>query len=132
MGFDPDPVDPDTFDEGISSDYIAACRERIARRRPAMGGAPSRGGWSGVTPEPPDGHIVVDELSGCHGVFVAVGCSGTNFKTAPAIGKTLAGWITTGAPRSIDLHAFRAKRFAQSEPIAGRHEYGDGAADVWR
>lgn len=132
IGFDPDPVDPDTFDESIERDYIESCRERLIGRRPAMSGAPSRGGWSGVAPETPDGHIVLDHLPGYQGLYVAVGCSGTNFKTGPGIGKCLAEWITTGAPVSVDLHPFRASRFAEGKPLVGLHEYGEGAVDVWR
>jgi len=132
VGFDPDPADPDTFDEGIDKAMIKTCRERIIKRRPAMAGAPSRGGWSGVAPETPDGHIVLDHLTGYQGLFVAVGCSGTNFKTGPGIGKCLAEWITTGSSTSVDLHAFRASRFAEGKPLVGAHEYGEGAADVWR
>lgn len=131
-GFDPDPVDPNTFDEGIEPGYIADCRRRIVHRRPAMAGAPTRGGWSGAAPETPDGHIVLDELPSAPGVFVAVGCSGTNFKTGPGIGKCLAEWVTTGASRSVNLHAFRASRFVENDPVTGPFEYGEGAADVWR
>jgi sarcosine oxidase subunit beta len=131
-GFDPDPVDPDTFDEGIEPDYIAICRERIVRRRPGMAGAPTRGGWSGVAPETPDGHIVIDELPGAPGLLAAVGCSGTNFKTGPGIGKCLAEWVTEGASRSVDLRPFRVTRFAEGDPVLGPFEYGEGAADVWR
>lgn len=132
MGFDPDPVDPEAFAGGIAESFIAECLERVSRRQPTMRGAQSRGGWAGVTPETPDGHIVIDELAGCGGLFVAVGCSGTNFKTAPAIGLLLAEWITTGGPAPADLRAFRASRFADHDPIAGEHEYGAGGPDVWR
>ncbi|MER3486414.1 MAG: hypothetical protein C4345_11005, partial [Chloroflexota bacterium] len=66
------------------------------------------------------------------GLVLAVGCSGTNFKTAPAIGRCLAEWITDGAPRTVDLHAFRASRFAEGKPITGQHEYGGEGTDFWR
>lgn len=132
IGFDPDVMDPDAFDEGIEPDYIATCRERVVRRRPGMSGAPSRGGWSGVAPETPDGHIVIDQVAGAGGLFCAVGCSGTNFKTGPGIGKCLAEWATEGSTRTVDLRPFRASRFAENDPVKGAFEYGEGAADVWR
>jgi sarcosine oxidase subunit beta len=131
IGFDPDEMNPDSFDEGIEPGFIAECRARLVKRRPAMTAAPSRGGWSGVAPETPDGHIVLDQLPGADGLFAAVGCSGTNFKTAPGIGRCLAEWMT-GATPAVDLHAFRASRFAEGEPIRGQFEYGEGATDVWR
>jgi sarcosine oxidase subunit beta len=131
MGFEKDPVDPDSFDEGVDAGYIDACRTRLSRRRPQMAAAPSRGGWSGATAETPDGHIVIDQMP-VRGVFAAVGCSGTNFKTAPAVGRALAELATEGSSRSVDVRAFRASRFAEREPIVGRYEYGEGAADVWR
>ena len=127
-----DRVDPDRYDEGIGPEFIAECRERIVRRRPGMAGSPSRGGWAGVTPETPDGHIVIDKLAACDGLFVAVGCSGTNFKTAPAIGKCLTEWIVDGEPSLINIHPFRASRFAENDPIRGAFEYGAGATDIWR
>ncbi len=129
--FDPEPADPDRYDESISAGFIADARERLVHRRPAMAEAPLRGGWSGVVAVSPDGHIVLDRVAEPEGLFLAVGCSGTNFKTAPAIGRCLAEWIIDGAPRTVDLHAFRASRFAEGHPITGRHEYTSGAA-FWR
>lgn len=130
--FDPDPVDPDRYDESITAGFIADARARLVHRRPAMAEAPLRGGWSGVVAVSPDGHIVLDRAAEPEGLFLAVGCSGTNFKTAPAIGRCLAEWITDGAPRTVDLHAFRASRFAGGQPIAGQHEYGGEGTDFWR
>jgi sarcosine oxidase, subunit beta len=132
MTFDPDPVDPDAYSGEIAESFVAECRERVVRRQPTMRGARSSGGWAGVTPETPDGHIVIDELEGCAGLFAAVGCSGTNFKTAPAIGKLLSEWVTSGGPAPADVQAFRASRFAESDPIVGEFEYGASGPDVWR
>lgn len=129
--FDPEPVDPDQYDESFSARFVADARARLVHRRPAMTEAPLRGGWSGVVAVSPDGHIVLDRAAEPEGLFLAAGCSGTNFKTAPAIGRCLAEWVTEGAPRMVDLHAFRATRFAEGVPVTGEYEYGSGA-DFWR
>ncbi len=62
----------------------------------------------------------------------ALGDSGTNFKTAPAIGKCLAEWIVDGSPRTVDLRPFRSSRFADRELLVGAHEYGDEPMNVFR
>ena len=80
----------------------------------------------------PDGHAIIDELAPYHGLYGILGDSGTNFKTAPAIGKCVAEWITEGAPRTVDLRAFRASRFAEGSVWLGEHEYGDSPLDVFR
>jgi sarcosine oxidase subunit beta len=80
----------------------------------------------------PDGHAIIDELAPYTGLFGILGDSGTNFKTAPAIGKCVAEWIADGAPQTVDLRAFRASRFAEGAFFAGEHEYGDSPLDVFR
>lgn len=125
-------VDPSYYDEGVDFDYIADSRTRCARRRPALSNAFMRGGWAGVITMSPDGHAIIDELAPYRGLFGILGDSGTNFKTAPAIGKCVAEWITEGAPQTVDLRAFRASRFAEGELFAGEHEYGDSLLDVFR
>jgi sarcosine oxidase subunit beta len=125
-------VDPDFFDEGVDFDYATAARRAIAARRPGLDNAVMRGGWSGVITMSPDGHAIIDELAPYHGLYGVLGDSGTNFKTGPAIGKCLAEWIVDGAPRTVDLRAFRAARFAEGKPLIGEHEYGDRPLDVFR
>jgi sarcosine oxidase subunit beta len=133
IGFDPDPVDPDAYDESVSAPFIADARRRLTARRPAMRDAPMRGGWSGAVALSPDGHVVLDRAPSPTGLYLALGCSGTNFKTAPAIGLALAEWIAAGQPRTVDLCPFRLTRFAEGQPIVGAHEYGaHAAADFWR
>lgn len=125
-------VNPDFFDESISVDYIADARQRSAARRPALATAFMRGGWAGVFMMSPDGHAIIDKLEPYAGLYGILGDSGTNFKTAPAIGKCLAEWITEGASRSVDLHAFRASRFAEGAPLHGAHEYSTNLPSVFR
>lgn len=125
-------VDPDFYNEGVDFDYIADARKRCAARMPALAGATMRGGWAGIITMSPDGHAIIDELAPYTGLFGILGDSGTNFKTAPAIGKCVAEWITTGAATSVDLKPFRASRFAEGALFSGDHEYGDSLLDVFR
>jgi sarcosine oxidase subunit beta len=133
IAFDPDPVDPEAYDESVSATFVADARRRLTARRPAMRDAAMRGGWSGAVALSPDGHIILDRAPSHTGLYLAVGCSGTNFKTAPAIGLALAEWIADGQPRTVDVRPFRVTRFAEGQPIVGAHEYGaHPAADFWR
>jgi sarcosine oxidase subunit beta len=125
-------VDPDYYDEGVDFDYIKDARDRCARRRPALANAFMRGGWAGIITMSPDSHAILDQLAPYAGLYGILGDSGTNFKTAPAIGKSMAEWIVDGAPQSVDLHPFRATRFAEGSLFAGEHEYGEGLLDVSR
>jgi sarcosine oxidase, subunit beta len=132
IGRDQLGVDPDLYGEGVDFDYIADSRRRCAARRPALSHAFMRGGWAGIITMSPDGHAVIDELAPYKGLFGILGDSGTNFKTAPAIGNCVAEWITEGAPQSVDLRPFRASRFAEGQLFAGENEYGDSPLDVFR
>jgi sarcosine oxidase subunit beta len=126
-------VDPDHFDEGLSETYIAATHKVLKQRMPIMQDAPLRGGWTGVVTLSPDAHIILGDEPSVPGLTLAVGDSGTNFKTGPAIGKCLTEVITTGKATTVDLTAFRPTRFAEGKPLIGAHEYGDeGVTDVWR
>jgi sarcosine oxidase, subunit beta len=125
-------VDPDFFNESVDWDFVVASRNRLAALMPAFADSPMRGGWSGVVSMSPDGHAIIDHLPQCTGLYCFAGDSGTNFKTAPAIGKCLAEWIIDGAPRTVDLRALRSTRFADDAPVGGGAEYGTGPLDIFR
>ncbi|HEX3302355.1 MAG TPA: FAD-binding oxidoreductase [Thermomicrobiales bacterium] len=132
IGRDQLGVNPDLYDEGVDFDYIVDSRTRCAARRPALANSFMRGGWAGIITMSPDGHAIIDELAPYRGLFGILGDSGTNFKTAPAIGKCVAEWIAKGASQTVDLRPFRASRFAEGQFFAGEHEYGDSPLDVFR
>jgi sarcosine oxidase subunit beta len=132
IGRDQLGVNPDLYDEGVDFDYIVDSRTRCAARRPALANSFMRGGWAGIITMSPDGHAIIDHLEPYQGLFGILGDSGTNFKTAPAIGKCMAEWITAGEPQTVDLREFRASRFTEGKPFTGEHEYGDSPLDVFR
>jgi glycine/D-amino acid oxidase-like deaminating enzyme len=132
IGLDEFGVDPNAFDETPDQSYLEQVRRCLVHRRPAMVDAPMRGGWAGMITMSPDAHAIIDQIPAYRGLYCMLGDSGTNFKTAPAIGKCLAEWIVDGAPRTVDLRPFRSSRFAEGAPLVGDHEYGDEPMNVFR
>lgn len=132
-GYDHDilGVDPDFFNESVDWDFLVETRRRLSDRLPFMANTPMRGGWSGVLTMSPDGHIVLEKTPGYEGLFLAVGDSGTNFKTAPMIGQCLTEWIIDGAPKSVDITVFDGARFAEKRRIPGGVAYSDGPTSVF-
>ncbi|HET7037311.1 MAG TPA: FAD-dependent oxidoreductase [Thermomicrobiaceae bacterium] len=117
-------VNPDGFDETLDAGQTDIAREMLARRFPAMIEAPMRGGWAGMIMMSPDGHPIIDQPPAVPGLFVMTGDSGSCFKTAPAVGRCLAEWITGGEPRTADLTPFRASRFAEDKSWRDATNYG--------
>ena len=120
-----DLPDPDALDEGVDGDYVVRARERLVKRMPAIGGAPMRGGWAGAITITPDGKQIIDRHPEIDGLWICTGDNGSGFKTAPALGASLAEWMTDGEPRTVPLRPFRATRFAEGALLIGEHEYGD-------
>ncbi len=116
--------DPEGYRESVDPEYIALAREKLVARFPFMSEAPMRGNWAGMIMMSPDGRPIIDQVPSVPGLFVMVGDSGTSFKTAPAIGKCLAEWITEGRPRTADLTPFRSTRFAEGQPWVDESAYG--------
>ena len=117
--------DPTRLDDGVDPDYVERARARLVRRIPPMAGAPMRGGWAGAITVTADGKPIIDRHPGVEGVWFCAGDNGTSFKTAPAVGRAVAEWITAGAPSFVSLHPFRASRYREGAPIIGEFEYGD-------
>lgn len=132
VGRDQLGADPDLFNQSVDFDYIADVQRRIAARRPALANAIMRGGWAGVITMSQDGHAIIDELAPYQRLFGVLGDSGTNFKTAPAIGNCLAEWMLSSEARPAALDPFRARRFDDGASLTGAHEYGDRLLDVFR
>jgi len=116
--------DPDKFNEGVDPEYVALCREKLTARLPVFAQASMRGGWAGIIMMSPDGRPIIDRIPSVEGLYVMLGDSGTSFKTSPAIGRSLAEWITEGRPRTVDLTPFRSTRFAEGKPWHDPDNYG--------
>ncbi|MEK6719066.1 MAG: FAD-binding oxidoreductase [Chloroflexota bacterium] len=114
---------PDRPMAAMSGDVAEQMAERVCRRVPWMGSGTFRtahGGQDGITP---DQRPIIDK-AGPEGFLLACGFSGTGFKTAPAVGASLAELILDGRSRTVDLSAYALRRFAEGRPLVGEHPYG--------
>ncbi len=101
--------------------------ERVCARVPWMAGGTLRtahGGQDGITPD----QRAIIGAAGPDGFFLACGFSGTGFKTAPAIGASLAELILDGRTTTGDISDFDLGRFADGRLLRGEHPY----EQLWR
>ena len=127
-GWKPEPeADPDHFRESNDDDFVAAVRKRLAKRIPAMADAPYSRGHAGIYDVSPDGRAVMGSVPNVAGLFVAAGFSGTGFKTAPAVGASMAELILDGSSKTVALTPFGFERILSGQMIVSEHEYEMGA-----
>ena len=119
--------DPDRPMDACATGFLEAAAEGVCRRLPWMVAGDVRtahGGQDGITPD----QRAILGPAGPDGFYLACGFSGSGFKTAPAIGASLAEWILDGRPSTVDIRPFGLERFAAGRPIVGEHPYGS----LWR
>jgi sarcosine oxidase subunit beta len=119
--------DPDSFREENDADFVSEVAERLGHRIPAMSGAGYSHGHAGIYDVSPDSRAVMGPVPGVDGLYAAAGFSGTGFKTAPAVGASMAELILTGSSKTADLVPFGFERLRERRPIRGEHEYLMGA-----
>jgi sarcosine oxidase subunit beta len=126
---DGNPVtgDPDAPVDAAAPGFIEKAAERVVRRLPEFARAGLHSAHSGQDGITPDQHPIIGP-AGPDGFWLDCGFSGTGFKTAPAVGASLAQLITEGLAANDDLSIYRLARFAAGEPIVGEHPY----ASMWR
>ena len=107
--------------------FIEKAAERVVRRLPEFARAGLHSAHSGQDGITPDQHPIIG-AAGPDGFWLDCGFSGTGFKTAPAVGASLAQLITDGVAANDDLAIYRLERFAEGTPIVGEHPY----ANLWR
>jgi sarcosine oxidase subunit beta len=120
-------ANPDDFRESNDDDFVIAVRERLAQRIPAMADAPYSRGHAGIYDVSPDARAVMGAVPIVERLFVAAGFSGTGFKTAPAVGASMAELILTGASTTVDLTPFGFERIISGRMIESPNEYEMGA-----
>ena len=120
-------ANPDDFHESNDDDFVAAVRERLARRIPAMADAAYSRGHAGIYDVSPDSRAVMGPVPGVERLFVAAGFSGTGFKTAPAVGASMAELILAGTSTTVDLTPFGFERILSGRMIESPNEYEMGA-----
>ncbi len=119
--------DPDAPVDAAAPGFIEKAAERVVRRLPEFARAGLHSAHSGQDGITPDQHPIIGP-AGPEGFWLDCGFSGTGFKTAPAIGASLAQLIAEGAAANAELAIYRLGRFADGQPIVGPHPY----ASIWR
>ncbi|MGH9794613.1 MAG: FAD-dependent oxidoreductase [Candidatus Acidiferrales bacterium] len=82
--------DPSTGERAISAEAVRDARAYLARRIPAMAGAPLVETRVCQYARTPDAHLVIDRHPACANVWLAGGGSGHGFKLGPALGEFVA------------------------------------------
>ena len=120
----------DRYDESADPDLIAAAKQRISYRIPAMESAAVSRGWAGILDMTPDGCPILEADLGAAGLYLAAGFSGSGFKSGPYVGNVMATWATTGQ-RPDAAASFALGRFASGDLITPQHPYvSDAGAEV--
>ena len=115
---EPEPADPETYDDGTDDAHLARMVPKLVRRLPALAptlSQPGYGGafvtgYSGVYDITEDWYPIVGEEE-LRGYWSAFGGSGHCFKIGPTIGESLAHLIA-GAEPPIDIASLSGERFS--------------------
>ena len=91
-----DPIDPDTAERAPSAVDLARAREFLARRFPALAGAPLVGAEVCQYENTSNGDFVIDRHPAFDNVWIAGGGSGHGFKHGPAVGEYVAERVLSG------------------------------------
>jgi sarcosine oxidase len=102
-------IDPTTEERLPTPAAIARARELLARRFPALAGAPVLETRVCQYEQTPDGHFILDRHPAADNVWLAGGGSGHGFKMGPAVGELVAALVLgTGQPeQQFSLARFR-------------------------
>ena len=119
-----EPVDPESYDDGVTQEALDYMVPRVVRRLPALrqtlsqpgyGGAFVTG-YSGVYDITEDWYPIVGEEE-VSGYWSAFGGSGHCFKIGPTIGESLAATIA-GTEAPIDISSLSGRRFAEGRTFS--------------
>lgn len=116
-----DPDDPQSFE--LTPGALAAGLAKIKRRLTLMARSNDPVGWAAPEAYASDDHAILGAAPNLDGLFLATGGSGSNFKTAPAIGEVIAELVVDGRTTHVDLTEFRVGRFAEGKPIVPPYQY---------
>lgn len=93
-----EPFDPTSGDRSPSAAALAAVREYVAMRFPALKGAPLLESRVCQYENSPDHHFIVDRHPGAANVWLVGGGSGHGFKHGPALGERVAQTVLGQRP----------------------------------
>jgi 4-methylaminobutanoate oxidase (formaldehyde-forming) len=133
-GYEPDPVQVDSIDadfdiKDLALDFepLRKLTHEVRNEFPVLQDAQIdefRGGLPTMTA---DGRLVLDQVPGVAGFFVASGCCVGGLSISPAVGEVLADWIVDGN-QPLDLSSLGLSRFGD----ALQTEEQLRAACLWR
>jgi monomeric sarcosine oxidase len=92
------PFDPDTGERVVSSQGLAAVREFVGRRFPALKDAPLVASEVCQYENSSNGDFLIDRHPGLDNAWLVGGGSGHGFKHGPAVGEYVAARVADGAP----------------------------------
>jgi len=109
--------DPTSGDRTPSAEGLRAAREYLARRFPALAGAPLLESRVCQYENSPDHHFIVDRHPAAANVWLVGGGSGHGFKHGPAMGELVAGNVLGEKPTEpfFSLSRFKAKVIQPSD-----------------
>jgi len=110
------PIDADSADRLIPEASLAAMRERLGARFPAMKDAPLLESRVCQYENSSNGDFLLDKHPSIDGVWLAGGGSGHGFKHGPAVGEYLAGRIL-GTQAAEPRFSFAGKGTAQQRSV---------------
>jgi glycine/D-amino acid oxidase-like deaminating enzyme len=102
--------DPTAGSRELTTEAIKNARAFLARRFPALAGAPLLGGEVCQYEASPDSHFIIDRHPEASNVWIAGGGSGHGFKMGPAIGEVLADAVL--GRRKLNMPDWRLARFS--------------------
>lgn len=120
-------ADPGRYERRASNAEISAARAALTQRFPALSTAVALGGYGCVDDVTPDWLPYLGPVEGCDGLVAAYGMSSHFFKHAPAVGRTIAEWITARRSTVVDPALFRPERIRDGAAIRSAHPYGSAA-----
>jgi glycine/D-amino acid oxidase-like deaminating enzyme len=91
------PIDPTTDERLPTAALLAAARQALARRFPALARAPVVEFRVCQYENSPDGHLLVDRHPEADNAWLVGGGSGHGFKLGPALGEHVTGLVLDGA-----------------------------------
>lgn len=115
IGYREDPVDRDTYNQGVDTEVAAEGMGILTDIIPAYADAMWASGWSGLFTVSPDWNPVIDRVPGFENIVVGAGFSGHGFKMSPAIGLSLAELVTGATETTFDLNPLRFSRFEEGD-----------------
>lgn len=108
-------VNPDTYNQRSSMDYVQDVWLRASKRIPDLAEGEFYTGYAGLYTSTPDLHPIIDAVEGIDGLYVCTGFSGHGFKLSPTVGICMAELIIDGVSSTVDISPLRISRFSEGD-----------------